>query len=269
MQQTLRSLIPLRVLWAYRMFKAYASYEIVQKGGPPVHYDKDGMRITHKTDHLTERRFAKAFQTVLDNGAVRDLEGKNHDNVEWRFYNLCWIAEHVKNLGGDYVECGVYKGGASRAVCEYIDFNSLDKDFFLLDTFAGVPLHLLLPHEQQPYNYARHDSYVEIAKANFKKFPRARIIEGQIPETLEQVHSRKIAYLHIDLNSLTAEIAALDFFWDRMVPGGFLVSDDYGHGGHEPQRAAWDEWAEKKGLKVWVQPTAQGILIKPAQPSIL
>lgn len=244
------------------MLRAYDAYNIEQKGGPPVHYDKDGLRILHKMDHLQADRFARAFQAARENGSLIDQDGRVHDNVEYRFYNLCCIADHAKTLGGDFVECGVYKGAASRTVCEYIGFNSLDRDFFLLDTFAGVPADSLLRFERRPVDYNKHGSYAEEARKNFRAFPRAHVIEGRLPNTLSHVKAERIAYLHVDLNALTPEIAVLELLWDRIVPGGFIISDDYGHGGHEPQRQAWDRFAESRGLVVWALPTAQGVLIK-------
>ena len=37
----------------------------------------------------------------------------------------------------------------------------------------------------------------------------------------------RIAYLHIDLNQAPAEIAALEVLFDRIVPGGIVILDDY------------------------------------------
>lgn len=45
--------------------------------------------------------------------------------------------ERVRNKEGDFVECGVNRGGLSRAVMHYVDFERLDKQFWLLDTFEG------------------------------------------------------------------------------------------------------------------------------------
>jgi O-methyltransferase len=38
---------------------------------------------------------------------------------------------------GDFVECGVNTGIFSLAVCEYVDFNRLDKSLWLFDTYKG------------------------------------------------------------------------------------------------------------------------------------
>jgi hypothetical protein len=49
------------------------------------------------------------------------------------------VAQHVRLLPSDFVECGVSRGGMARAVMEYVDFLSLDKTFYLLDIYCGIP----------------------------------------------------------------------------------------------------------------------------------
>jgi hypothetical protein len=57
----------------------------------------------------------------------------------WRVYTACWAASHAVNLPGDFVECGVNRGGMALTIMEYLNFNSLGKRFFLLDTYCGSP----------------------------------------------------------------------------------------------------------------------------------
>jgi O-methyltransferase len=49
-----------------------------------------------------------------------------------------------------------------------------------------------------------------------------------IPDTLPQVKSDRICYLSIDMNNAAPEIAAAEYFEDRMISGGIIVLDDYG-----------------------------------------
>ena len=49
-----------------------------------------------------------------------------------------WVASQAKNIEGDFVECGVNKGFFTSCIMRYTDWNSLNKRFFLLDTFRGI-----------------------------------------------------------------------------------------------------------------------------------
>jgi len=71
---------------------------------------------------------------------------------------VCWFADMVKDLEGDFVECGVNTGAYSRAVIEYINFKQTDKTFYLLDTFEGLDASLITKEEKQAgiENYLTH-----------------------------------------------------------------------------------------------------------------
>jgi hypothetical protein len=103
----------------------------------------------------------------------------------------------------------------------------------------------------------------DLVRANFSEWKNVTIIEGSVPETLSQVAAKKIAYLHLDMNCSPPEIAAAEFFWDRMVPGAFVLMDDYTFAGCRSQKIALDDFAASKRLRIVSLPTGQGILIRP------
>ena len=67
------------------------------------------------------------------------------------------------------------------------------------------------------------------------------------------------------MNSTVPEVAALDFFWHRLVPGAFILMDDYAYNGYRNQKLRMGEAARKKGVKIASLPTGQGLLIKPPE----
>lgn len=53
------------------------------------------------------------------------------------------------------------------------------------------------------------------------------------PETLDQIQSTSISYLHLDMNCAPPEIAAIEFLWSRwLVPGAIILLDDYAYHGY-------------------------------------
>ncbi|MBC7900199.1 MAG: class I SAM-dependent methyltransferase, partial [Saprospiraceae bacterium] len=103
---------------------------------------------------------------------------------------------------------------------------------------------------------------VDSVRANFSQWKNVRIIEGPIPETLSEIDTASIAYLHLDMNCAPPETAALNFLWDRLVHGAFILLDDYAYHGYSEQKYAMDGAAAAKGLKIVSLPTGQGLLIK-------
>lgn len=231
----------------------------------PLTYNQDGLATTHNADFVHEPDFARAYRLAMESGHPYgpDL------HVEWRVYLPCWAAYNARELEGDFVECGVASGMVSRAVTDYIGFeNYPHKTLWLLDTYEGYPTAQLSAAEKaaglaQTYGTMYVDTY-ELVKGHFAKYgDNVKVIKGMIPGTLPQVTSEKIAYLMLDLNAAEPEAASIDFFWDRLVPGAFVVLDDYGWRPHINQKIALDAFAKRKGAKIFAVPSGQGLLIKP------
>jgi hypothetical protein len=186
-------------------------------------------------------------------------------NIQWRAHTLCWAGKQAMNLPGDFVECGVNKGGTSRLVMEYVDFRESSKRFFLLDTFEGLVREQLTPEEIERDLLGWNDRYADglvRVQETFRDFPNVVILPGKVPDTLPLVNADQIAFLSIDMNCAYPEQAALHYFWPKMVPGGIVVLDDYGHSGHEAQKTAMDAFAAGVQKEILSLPTGQGVLIK-------
>jgi O-methyltransferase len=230
--------------------------QVMDVGGAA--YDDGHLVSFHSADFLKEPLFQEAYR--LGGQTVNNW----HDcDFPWRVYTACWAANHAKGLEGDFVECGVNTGSLSRAAMHYIDFaNVTGRMFYLLDTYCGIP-------EQDRHLAAegcvpRYRECYEEACRTFAPFANARLIRGRVPETLDQVPSTKVCYLAIDMNCAEPEIAAAEFFWDKLVRGAVVLLDDYGAGPwHLRQRQAFDRFAAQKGVRVFLLPTCQGLIIKP------
>jgi hypothetical protein len=220
-------------------------------------YNADGLLTVHNADFMREPRFARAY-------AAGRATGSWHGDVFWRAYLLCWAAEHVKRLPGDFVECGVNKGGYSMTVMQYIDFANLPKQFYLLDTFNGLVERQIAPEERaHGINLGDYTECYEEVVATFRHFSNVRLIRGMVPDTLPQVEAEQIAYLHLDMNVREPEIAAAEYFWDKLVSGAVILLDDYGFRKHIEQKKAFDQFAAERGVQILALPTAQGLIFKP------
>ena len=226
-------------------------------------YVADGMAATANCDFIQDPLFAASYQKGVD--TIRHQ--RPNLNVQWRVHTACWAAAHGALLEGDFVECGVNTGIYSRAIMHYISFEQHeDRLFWLLDTFSGVPEEQMSEQEKvlrANSNEKYTDDLYDRAIATFKDYPNARIIKGMVPDTLPQVTSERIAYLSIDMNLTLPEIAAAEYFWDKLVPGAIMLLDDYGFPAHFEQKQAFDAFASERGVPVLSLPTGQGIIIKP------
>ena len=231
----------------------------------PLNYNQEGLATRHNCDFMKEELFIEAYNlgAAAYEGSGSFIEG---EKIHWRIHVLCWAASQAKNMEGDFVECGVNRGWFSRAVMHYIDFGKLNKTFYLLDTFEGFCDTYVNEDEKRLGRFSGSFHYrdcYEAVKDTFKEIPNVKIIKGPVPETLDQVDATKICYLSIDMNCVAPEIAAAEFFWDKLVCGGIIILDDYGVEGYHLQKIAFDEFAAKRNLKVLSLPNGQGLIVKP------
>ena len=60
-----------------------------------------------------------------------------------------------------------------------------------------------------------------------------------------------------------ADLPLFDALFDRVVPGGIIVLDDYEWAGvYRPQKLAEDAWFDARSYRVFPLPTGQGIVLK-------
>ena len=75
---------------------------------------------------------------------------------------------------------------------------------------------------------------------------------------------KKIAFLHIDMNSAQAEMLALEHLFDKVTPGGVIVFDDFGWSCNVNQMTAELAFMNERGQHILELPTGQGVVIKHA-----
>jgi hypothetical protein len=248
----------------------YDKGEIVYAAGQPpllreYSYNGMGLRTFGKnTDFLVDPRFQRAYERGWNSGHKK---ARHIDDTRWIMHVALWAATQAARLPGDFVECGVDTGMLSLAICEWLDFNTLDKDFWLFDTFNGIPDEQMSAMERTGiggwHNRECYEECFAQASDNFAPWPRCQLIRGTVPQSLVAFpEGRRIAYLSIDMNIVVPEIAAIDFFWDRLVPGAIILLDDYGWQTHTAQKIAFDAFTRARNAMILTVPTGQGIIIR-------
>lgn len=186
-----------------------------------------------------------------------NIESTADEAIVWRRYVLACAAYHCVQLEGDFVECGAYTGVGIKTVVDYLGGPAFPKTFWGYDIFE---------HDDSMLNTAMPEHGKELyerVRAKFSAYSQVRLVKGLIPEVLLGQGPEKIAYLHIDLNQAPAEVAALEHLFERMVPGGLLILDDYEWSGpYRGQKLAEDDWFGARRYRVMPLPTGQGLVIK-------
>jgi len=144
-------------------------------------YDQDGLRSIHNHDFKWQPDFSAAYE--------RGVKATGMDyQWHWRVHVGLWAASIAAKLPGDFVECGVNKGFLSSSIMHYLDWNSRDKTFYLLDTFSGLDLRYVSEQELAEGAVEKNKSMIdtgmytvdlEPVRRNFEEWNNVRIIQGQ------------------------------------------------------------------------------------------
>lgn len=228
-------------------------------------YAGDGLFTLHHDRFREDPAFQRAYARGVEASQGFDPQ------FAWRIHVALWAARMALRVPGDFVECGVNAGFISSAIMDYLNWRSVDKKFYLIDTFTGP---ILSQYSADEIAAGRVDvarkalatgAYVtdlERVRANYAEWPNAMIVQGAVPDVLPSLPVRSIALLHIDLNCAYPERAALEYFWDRLSSGALVLFDDYTYLGQQCQAVAIDEAARLLGTTALSLPTGQGLIIK-------
>jgi O-methyltransferase len=260
-RSVIRAVVPPPLLVRLHHFRRHQDYIWLPKEA--VRYGEDQLFTLNAAPFLDDDDFLRAYHAGAQTNSWHGL------SIHWRAYVACWAASYASKLDGDFVECGVNRGGLARAIVDYVGFERLNKNFYLIDTFSGLVSAYLSQEEIEkgiPSTYSYYnDNSAELVRKTFAPFKNVNIVQGIVPDVLPSLPITRVAFLSLDMNCTMPEISAAEFFWQRMVAGGVMVLDDYGNPQHCEQQKAFDRFARDRGVQVLALPTGQGIVFKSGE----
>ncbi len=159
---------------------------------------------------------------------------KNNNLIH--LYHLVQEVDRL-NVSGDIVECGVWNGGSAAVMglAHVKGPNPRPRVLWLFDSFKGLP-----PPDERDGEGEKKGYFEEWNKGDIAKVKKifeilglglenVKIFPGWFEETLPRAPVKRIAILHIDADWYKSVKTALEAFYDKVVPGGFVVLDDYGY----------------------------------------
>ncbi len=155
------------------------------------------------------------------------------------YINLFFLQELARriersSIGGDFVECGVFRGGSAGVLGFEATHSKLQRHVWLYDSFEGMPA---ASKEDDEYSWSLKGQFVG-SEAQVHRIMRRlevpisqyTVNTGYFETTLREptVQDVKVALLHVDCDFYEPVRSVLDCFYDQVEPGGFVVLNDYG-----------------------------------------
>ena len=149
-----------------------------------------------------------------------------------RCYELWSLVEQAAKLdGGAIIEVGVWRGGTGALIARKAQLCGIGDPLYLCDTFRGVvkagPLD---PHyrggEHADTSVGQVETLLQDVGANLNA---VRIMQGVFPEEVaDRITDLRFRLCHVDVDVYRSAKDIMNWLWERVVPGGIVVFDDYG-----------------------------------------
>jgi len=219
----------------------------------------------------TDHQIIMAQQQLL--AGIRDADPRFHELYERcraytmtsieRLYALYKSVEYIvsANIPGDFAEAGVWRGGSCMLIAEtLLALGESSRRIFLFDTFAGHPRpdaekdsdiwgNRAIDEWQRTTGDDNHGQWayvsLEEVQANLALtgYPSDKLVfvKGMVEKTVQNVDAKgRLALLRLDTDWYGSTAAGLEHLYPRLISGGVLIIDDYGH--YKGQRLAVDEY---------------------------
>ena len=180
------------------------------------------------------------------------------DNLEF-----CLDCIRQENIPGDLMETGVCRGGAVIFMQGYLKaWDMRGRTVWAADSFEGLPRPTL--EQDAGMDFSKEGFPVlaideERVKAAFARYgllnDNVAFLKGWFCDTLPTAPVEELALLRLDGDLYSSTMDALTACYHKVVPGGFVIVDDYGL---SPCRKAVEDFRREQGI------TEELISIDPA-----
>ena len=199
---------------------------------------------------LEDEKFLHYYKQFMDANNWHSLDRK---------YTLNQLLKLTLHLEGDIAECGTYKGASAYLMCQTYQ-DAPDVVIHLFDSFEGLstPNH----HDGDYWVEGALTTSQEDLETTLAPFDNYRIYKGWIPTRFNEITSLNFRFLHIDVDLYQPTIESLNFFYERIVPRGIILMDDYGFKTCPGAKQAADDFFFNKPEQIIKLPTGQAFTVK-------
>jgi len=165
-----------------------------------------------------------------------------------RIATLHLLAKEIlsKQLSGNTAELGVYRGGFAR----FINQAFPAKKLYLFDTFTGFDGRDLFTEDKQHFSDTRQDfsdTNIEYVLSRMQKPENCLIKQGYFPESAAGLDD-SFCFVSLDADLYEPIYAGLNYFYPRLVSGGYIMVHDYNHKLYGGVKAALQKFCSEHKL---------------------
>lgn len=174
----------------------------------------------------------------------------------------------ANDIEGDFVECGVWRGGSSMAVALTLrELGEGRRDLYLYDTFEGMSTpteedfafdgqvaankfaNRRLSEDSSDWCRSTLDEVEQNLASTGYPIERIHFIKGKVEDTLpDRLPGGPVSILRLDTDWYESTRHELRHLYPKLTRGGVLIVDDYGH--WAGAKKAVDEYVAEHKLRL-------------------
>ena len=213
----------------------------------------DIVRIRKKSPYPTD--INPAYAEIIN--SVQEYTMTSVERLNGLLSAVDYITDN--KIEGDYVECGVWRGGSTMAAAlRLIERKQSHRKLYLYDTFEGMPAPTRYDFSKRSGEAQKKFEQVKISEMSsdwcyadiqdvkrnmaLTRYPidKVTFVRGKVEDTVPQQIPSKIAILRLDTDWYASTKHEMEHLFPILEKGGVLIIDDYGH--WEGCRKAIDEY---------------------------
>ncbi|MDZ4711518.1 MAG: TylF/MycF/NovP-related O-methyltransferase [bacterium] len=188
------------------------------------------------------------------------------DSLFYTYRSTKYIIEN--NIPGDFIECGVWKGGNTMMVAlTLMKMKTTDRKIYLYDTFEGMsePTGKDISYKNEDADIEWKESEknghnewcyspIDEVKNNLYStgYPKDKLffVKGKVEDSIPGTMPGDIAVLRLDTDWYESTYHELIHLYPLLVKNGFLIIDDYGY--WKGAREAVEQYFKENNVKIFM-----------------
>lgn len=154
------------------------------------------------------------------------------------YFKKCIDIVIDENIPGDFVQCGVWRGGLAAYTLHMFSDHNLSKKIYLFDTFEGMTQPIDIDGEKAINAYNTITDFclsgtdeveLNLKEANLDYKNYCKLIKGKVEQTLKEKNNlpESISFLHLDTDWYESTKIELETLFPLLSKNGILMIDDY------------------------------------------
>lgn len=200
-----------------------------------VHADAIKKDLLNKY-HIEENKI------IVYNPDYNDIVWEEERTIELR---KCISMLKERNIHGNMAEVGVYKGDFAKLFNRYFP----ERKLYLFDTFEGFDAEKNVVFDEGDLTLFK-DTSVELVLSKMATPENCIVRKGFFPETAKDIDD-EFCLVSLDADLYEPILDGLNYFYPRLVKGGYIFIHDFGSYHYKGVKTAVYEFCEKNNVAIY------------------